>query len=114
MSHYRDSMGNAEGHVDDAKKRLREGMDSARSAASETRDYVSDKYSEAKDRMSRMGHEAKDRFDHLRDTDVDEMWDGVKTSVRENPGPALLIAGAVGLALGVLIAGSGAAAKRRY
>jgi ElaB/YqjD/DUF883 family membrane-anchored ribosome-binding protein len=98
--------------MDEAKERLREGMHSAKSAASDTRDYVSEKYGEAKDRLHHMSDDARERWDHLRDTDYDEVWDGVKNSVRENPGPALLIAGAVGLAIGVLLAGSSAATSR--
>lgn len=113
MSQYRDSMGRAEGNMDDAKERMREGMDSAKAAASDTRDYVSGKYNEARDRMGNMGADMKDRFDHIRDTDYDEVWVDVKNSVRENPGPALLIAGAVGLAVGVLLAGSSAAVRHR-
>ena len=113
MSQYRDNLNRAEDQVDDAKARLRDGMDSAKSAAADTRDYVSGKYSEAKDRLSRMGDDVHDRWDEIRDTDYDEVWDGVKTSVRENPGPALLLAGAVGLAVGVLLAGSSAAVRHR-
>lgn len=110
MSQYRDSMDNA---ADDAKARLRDGMDNARTAASDTRDYVSGKYSEAKDRLHHMGEDAQERWEQLRDTDYNEVWDDVKDSVRQNPGPALLIAGAVGLAVGVLLAGTGAAAASR-
>lgn len=110
MSQYRDSMGNA---ADDMKGRVREGMESARHAASDARDFVSEKYEEARERLHRLGDEAHERFDHLRETDYEEVWDNVKQTVRENPGPALLIAGAVGLAIGAMIAGSGAS-RRRY
>jgi len=110
MSQYRDSMDDA---TEQAKSRLRDGMDSARSAASEARDYVSEKYSEARDRMSHLGEEVNERWEQIRDTDYEEVWDGVKDSVRRNPGPALLIAGAVGLAVGAILAGSGASASRR-
>lgn len=113
MSQYRDTTGRSDNRIDEAKERLREGMDGAKSAASDTRDYVSSKYGEARDRFSHMSDDARERWEHLRDTDYDEVWDGVKGSVRENPGPALLIAGAVGLAIGVLLAGSSAATSRR-
>lgn len=109
MSQYRDTMGNAE---DDMKSRLNDGMDSAKSAAADAKDYMSTKYQESRDRMGHMGDEMKDKFDNLRDTDYDEVWGDVQDSIRQNPGPALLIAGAVGLALGVLLAGSSAAATR--
>ncbi len=114
MSQYRDSMGRSDSRMDEAKERLREGMHSAKAAASDTRDYVSGKYSEAKNRLHHMTDDARSRVDHLRDTDYDEVWDGVKNSVRDNPGPALLIAGAVGLAIGVLLASSSAAVRDRY
>ncbi len=114
MSQYRDSMGRSEGVMNDAKSRLREGVESAKSAAADTRDRMNEKMSEAKDRMHHMQDDMRERWDHIRDTDYDEVWDGVKNSVRENPGPALLIAGAVGLAIGVMLAGSSAAARRRY
>lgn len=110
MSQYRDSMGNT---ADDMKSRMRDGMEGARSAASETRDYVSSKYSEAKDRLHHMGDDLHERWDHLRETDYDEAWEGVKDTVRQNPGPALLIAGAIGLAIGAILAGSGASSSRR-
>lgn len=110
MSQYRDQMNSG---MEDAKSRLREGMDSARSAASEARDYVNTKMHDARDTMSHMGEQARERFEAIRDTDYDEMWEGMKGRVRENPGPALLIAGAVGLAIGVLLAGSSAAATHR-
>lgn len=110
MSQYRDSMDNA---ADDVKSRVRDGMDSARSAAEDARDYVSDKYSEARERMSHLGEEMHDRWESIRDTDYEEAWEGVKDTVRRNPGPALLIAGAVGLALGAILAGSGAAHHHR-
>lgn len=112
MSQYRDT-GRSESRVDDAKERLREGMDGAREAASETRDYVSGKYSEAKDRLHHMSDDARERWEHLRETDYDEVWDGVKNTVRDNPGPSLLIAGAVGLAIGVLLAGSSSVSRHR-
>ncbi len=111
MSQYRDSMGNTE---EDIKARLQDGLESAKSAAADTRDYVSGKYQEARDRMGHMGDDVRDRFDHLRDTDYDEVWTDVQNSVRQNPGPALLIAAAVGLAVGVLLAGSSAAATRSH
>jgi ElaB/YqjD/DUF883 family membrane-anchored ribosome-binding protein len=111
MSQFRDSMGNA---TDDAKSRLRDGMDSARAAASDTRDFVNNKFSEAKDRLSHMSEDLHGRFDHLKETDYDEAWENVKDTVRQNPGPALLIAGAVGLALGAILAGSGSSSRRRF
>ncbi len=111
MSQYRDTMGNTE---DDMKARLQGGMDSAKHAAADTRDYVSGKYQEARDVMGHMGDDMRDKFDSIRDTDYDEVWGDVQESVRQNPGPALLIAAAVGLALGVLLAGSSAAATRSH
>lgn len=111
MSQYRDSMGNTE---EDMKSRLQGGMDSAKHAAADTRDYVSGKYQEARDRMDHVGDDMRDKFDHLRDTDYDEVWDDVQESIRQNPGPALLIAAAVGLAVGVLLAGSSAAVTRSH
>jgi ElaB/YqjD/DUF883 family membrane-anchored ribosome-binding protein len=110
MSQYRDSMGNAS---DDVKSRVRDGMDSARAAASDTRDFVSNKFSEAKDRLAGVGDEIHGQWEHLRDTDYDEAWENVKDTVRQNPGPALLIAGAIGLALGAILAGTGVASSRR-
>lgn len=110
MSQYKDSMGRAE---DDLKSCLQDGMDSAKTAAADTRDYVSNKYQEARDQMGHLGEDMKDKFDQLRDTDYDEVWGDVKDTIRENPGPALLIAGAIGLAIGVLLAGSSAATHRR-
>lgn len=114
MSQFRDSMDkNASDHMDEAKSRLRDGMDTVRSAASDTREYMNEKYSEVKDRASHLGDDMREQWDHLRDTDYEEVWGSVKDSVRENPGPALLIAGVVGLALGALLAGSTAASTRR-
>ena len=106
MSQYRDTMGRAEEGMESAKNRIREGMDSARSAAYDAKDYVTSKLEDARSSMH-------DSFESLRDTDYDEVWDSMKDRVRENPGPALLIAGAVGLAIGVFLAGSGAAVTRR-
>lgn len=114
MSQYRDTTGRSEGAIHDAKTRLREGMDSAKAAAADTRERMNEKMHEARDRMHHMQDDMRDRWDSLRNTDYDEVWDGVKNTVRENPGPALLIAGAVGLAIGVMLAGSSAAARRRF
>lgn len=99
--------------AESARSAARDARDSARTAARDARDYVSDKFSEAKHRMDDLGHEARQKFDELRDTDYDEVWEGVKDRVRKNPGPALLLVGAVGLAVGLLVAGSGVAASRR-
>lgn len=111
MSQFRDSMDNT---ADDMKSRVREGMDSARSAAEDTRHYVNEKYSEAKERLSHLGDDMHERWESIRDTDYEEAWEGVKDTVRRNPGPALLIAGAVGLAIGAIIAASGASHSRRF
>jgi len=107
-------MGRSEGMMGDAKNRMREGMESAKAAAADTRERINEKMEEARHRMHHMQDDMRDRWEHLRETDYDEVWDGVKSTVRENPGPALLIAGAVGLAIGVMLAGSSAAARRRY
>src|SRR5690606_23441992 len=96
----------AEDTVESARHRLREGVDNARSAAHDAKDYVSSRFSEAREA-------AGEQWQQLRDTDYDEVWDGVKTKIKENPGPAILVAGAIGLAIGVFLAGSSAASRRR-
>jgi len=113
MSQYRDTMGRSESTMEDAKHRLREGMDNAKSKAYDAKDYVSNKMHDARDSMSHMSDEMRMKMESLRDTDYDEVWEGVKDRVRDNPGPALLLAGAVGLAIGVILAGSSAAVSHR-
>lgn len=107
MSQYRDNFDRAtEEGVESARHRMREGVDSARAAAHDAKDYVSSKFNDARDSVN-------EQWEHLRDADYDEVWDGVKTSIKENPGPAILVAGAIGLAVGIFLAGSSAAARRR-
>ena len=121
MSQYKDSLSNSydntqskvEGMAQDAKSRFRDGLDSAKDSASNARDFMNEKMHDTRDRANELGSEVRDGFDRVRNMDredVEEVWDGVKDRVRDNPGPALLIAAGVGLAIGLLMA---AAPRRR-
>jgi ElaB/YqjD/DUF883 family membrane-anchored ribosome-binding protein len=124
MSNFRDNLSknfgstrsSIESSLHDAKDIAREGMEHLRHAASDAKSMLDEKLHATRQQASDVGGRLSESWEHMRSMDsgdYNEVWDDVKTRVRENPGPALMIAAGVGIAVGLIMA-LNSTPKRRW
>lgn len=82
----------------DTSRAVEEKIDAAREVAGDRR--LRDKVGEAADAMKARAQSLRDK---IRDTEWDDVQDGVVRYVRENPGKSLAIAAGVGFLIGFIL-----------